>query len=99
MEKSRRPLAHAGIKKRRRYQRRAEKSVREFHGCRKKTDRERFPKGPDDKHDHHRYWLCRRHPQLRRRGLPFRPPQPEAEDADRKSTRLDSSHANISYAV
>src|SRR3712207_6907265 len=28
-----------------------------------------------------------------------RHPRPHAEDQDRKSTRLNSSHANISYAV
>src|SRR3712207_7871363 len=35
---------------------------------------------------------------LLRRG-PGRPPDPGAGPQDRKSTRLNSSHANISYAV
>src|SRR3712207_7859590 len=43
------------------------------------------------------YWNAHRHPFVwgrRRRHRPRRPP-----GIDRKSTRLNSSHANISYAV
>src|SRR3712207_7302334 len=36
---------------------------------------------------------------LRRRGLQVQPDVEEAFLVDRKSTRLNSSHANISYAV
>src|SRR3712207_7312237 len=36
---------------------------------------------------------------LGRELLPARRVDPLADDADRKSTRLNSSHANISYAV
>src|SRR3712207_7658715 len=39
------------------------------------------------------------HPPLRGEGLQLVAPQPWLDQVDRKSTRLNSSHANISYAV
>ncbi len=65
MEKSRRPLAHAGIEKRRRHQRRAAKSIRRLHGRREKADgasRRPGPANPDIFHRHlfrHRHHLHR----------------------------------------
>src|SRR3712207_7052600 len=38
-------------------------------------------------------------PRLSDENHSFRPPAPERSAGDRKSTRLNSSHANISYAV
>src|SRR3712207_6948952 len=53
----------------------------------------------------HRHAGHRRQPHRRRRGVGLREmtvttaPALELSDLDRKSTRLNSSHANISYAV
>src|SRR3712207_8360618 len=51
---------------------------------------------PDGAHQLHR-----RHPTAgdAAHGLSAKPPRPRQDHVDRKSTRLNSSHANISYAV